>query len=107
MDELKQFILNVKETNDLWLLEAKPGLFAMVEDADENSYIPVWNNKNEALDNACDDWEDYNVTSMKIDEFVDWMNELHEDNIGIAISNGNTAQILPVPALMMKKMLKA
>ena len=33
MEELRQFILNVKESNTLWLLEAKPGLFAMVEDA--------------------------------------------------------------------------
>ena len=42
MEELRQFILNVKESDTLWLLEAKPGLFAMVEDGDENSYIPVW-----------------------------------------------------------------
>lgn len=104
MDELRQFILSVRENGNLWLLEAKPGLFAMVEDGEENSYIPVWSNEQNALDNISDDWEEYNVTSMSIDEFLGWMNELHEDNIGIAISTGTEGQMLPVPAKMMKQL---
>lgn len=104
MDELRQFILSVRENGNLWLLEAKPGLFAMVEDGEENSYIPVWSNEQNALDNISDDWEEYNVTSMSIDEFLGWMNELHEDNIGIAISTGAEGQMLPVPAKMMKQL---
>ena len=106
MEELRQFILNVKESNTLWLLEAKPGLFAMVEDANENSYIPVWADEETAKNNISDDWEEYNVTSMNVDEFVGWMNELHEDNIGIAISSGDEGQMLPIPAKMMKQLFK-
>lgn len=105
MEELKQFILEVKENGNLWLLEAKPGLFAMVEDGDENSYIPVWCDENVALQNVSEDWESYNVTNMGIDEFVGWMNELHEDNIGIAISTGEVGQMLPVPAKLMKQFM--
>lgn len=104
MEELRQFILNVKETNNLWLLEAKPGLFAMVEDGEENSYIPVWADENDAINNASDDWEGYNVASMNVDEFVGWMRELHEDNIGIAISTDDGGQMLPIPALAMKQL---
>lgn len=104
MDELRQFILKVRETDTLWLLEAKPGLFAMVEDGDENSYIPVWCDENDARNNIGDDWENYNVTNMNIGEFVGWMRELHEDNIGIAISTGAEGQMLPVPAKMMKQL---
>ena len=103
MEELRQFILKVKENNVLWLLEAKPGLFAMVEDGDENSYIPVWADEDAAKNNISDDWEEYNVTSMNVDEFVGWMNELHADNIGIAISSGNEGQMFPIPAKMMKQ----
>ncbi len=104
MEELRQFILNVKETNNLWLLEAKPGLFAMVEDGEENSYIPVWADENDAINNASDDWEGYNVASMNVDEFVGWMRELHEDNIGIAISTDDGGQMLPIQALAMKQL---
>ncbi len=106
MELLRQFILTVRENDNLWLLEAKPGLFAMVEDGEENSYIPVWSSEQEALGNISDDWEEYNVTNMSIDEFVGWMNELHEDNIGIAISSGNEGQMLPVPAKTMKQLFK-
>ena len=100
MELLKNFITEVKENDLLWLLEAKPGLFAMVEDGDENSYIPVWSKESEALANISEDWEEYSVTNMNIAEFVGWMNELHEDQIGIAISTGEDGQMLPMPAKM-------
>ncbi|MBQ8760564.1 MAG: DUF2750 domain-containing protein [Bacteroidales bacterium] len=102
---LKNFITEVKENDNFWLLEAKPGLFAMVEDGNENSFIPVWSKEQDALNNASDDWEGYNVSSMSIDEFVGWMRELHEDEIGIAISTGEDGQMLPMPALSMKQIL--
>lgn len=102
---LKNFIAEVKENDNFWLLEAKPGLFAMVEDGNENSFIPVWSKEQDALDNASDDWEGYNVSSMSMDEFVGWMRELHEDEIGIAISTGEGSQMLPMPALSMKQIL--
>lgn len=100
---LKNFIAEVKENDNFWLLEAKPGLFAMVEDANENSFIPVWCNEQDALDSASEDWDGYNVTSMNIAEFVGWMSELHSDEIGIAISTGEDGQMLPMPALSMKQ----
>ena len=100
---LSNFISEVRENDMLWLLEAKPGLFAMVEDANENSFITVWSNEQDALDSACDDWDGYNVTNMNIAEFVGWMNELHADEIGIAISAGEDGQMFPIPALSMKR----
>ena len=103
MELLKNFISEVRQNDLLWLLEAKPGLFAMVEDGNENSYIPVWSNEADAVNNISDDWEEYSVTNMTIDEFVGWMRELHEDEIGIAISTGNGGQMLPIPALSMKQ----
>ena len=106
MELLKNFITEVRENDMLWLLEAKPGLFAMVEDDDENSYIPVWSKESEALANISEDWEEYSVTNMNIAEFVGWMNELHEDQIGIAISTGEGGQMLPMPAKMMKQLFK-
>ena len=104
MELLKNFISEVRQNDLLWLLEAKPGLFAMVEDGNENSYIPVWSNEADAVSNISDDWEEYSVTNMTIDEFVGCMRELHEDDIGIAISTGNGGQMLPIPALSMKQL---
>ena len=106
MELLKNFISEVRENDTLWLLEAKPGLFAMVEDAEENSYIPVWSKESDALSNISEDWEEYSVTSMNIEEFVGWMRELDEDQIGIAISSGAEGQMFPMPALAMKQIFK-
>ena len=41
-NKLKQFINAILETRKVWLLEAKEGFFAMLEDNDGASYVPLW-----------------------------------------------------------------
>lgn len=107
MEELQRFLQTVNQNGILWLLEAKPGLFAMLEDGSGNSYIPVWATKEEAEANTNigDDWATYNVTTMEIAEFITWTRELDGDDIGIAISAGKEGQILPIPSKIMRQML--
>ena len=105
MEELQRFLQTVNQNGFLWLLEAKPGLFAMLEDGNGNSYIPVWATKEEAEANIGDDWATYNVSTMEIAEFITWTRELGSDDIGIAISTGTEGQILPIPSKIMRQML--
>ena len=105
MEELQKFLQTVNTNGILWLLEAKPGLFAMLEDSGGNSYIPVWASEDEAKANIGDDWATYNVTTMDIAEFITWTRELDGDDIGIAIPTGNEGQILPIPSKIMRQML--
>ncbi len=105
MEELQRFLQTVNQNGILWLLEAKPGLFAMLEDGNGNSYIPVWATKEEAEANIGDDWATYNVSTMEIAEFITWTRELGSDDIGIAISTGTEGQILPIPSKIMRQML--
>ena len=105
MEEIRNFLQTVNTNGILWLLEAKPGLFAMLEDGNGNSYIPVWATKEEAEANIGDDWATYNVTTMEIAEFITWTRELGSDDIGIAISTGTEGQILPIPSKIMRQML--
>ncbi|HJH60724.1 MAG TPA: DUF2750 domain-containing protein [Bacteroidetes bacterium] len=106
VNQITAFLQAAEEKGELWLLEAKPGLFAMLEDGDGNSFIPVWASEEEAKSNISDDWCDYAVTTMGVDEFVDWLNELGNDGIGIALSSSNSDSALPFPAYIMKKMFK-
>lgn len=106
VNQITAFLQAAEEKGELWLLEAKPGLFAMLEDGDGNSFIPVWASEEEAKSNVSDDWCDYAVTTMGVDEFVDWLNELGNDGIGIALSSSNSDSALPFPAYIMKKMFK-
>lgn len=105
MDELRNFLQTVNTNGILWLLEAKPGLFAMLEDGGGNSYIPVWASETEAKANIGDDWATYNVTTMEIAEFITWTRELDGDDIGIAVSTGDEGKILPIPSKIMRQML--
>ena len=105
MEELQKFLQTVNTNGILWLLEAKPGLFAMLEDGGGNSYIPVWASEAEAKANIGDDWESYTVTTMDIAEFITWTRELDGDNVGIAISTGTEGKILPIPSKIMRQLL--
>ena len=105
MEEIQKFLQTVNANGMLWLLEAKPGLFAMLEDGGGNSYIPVWASEDEAKANISEDWESYKVANMDIAEFITWTRELDGDNVGIAISAGNEGQIFPIPSNIMRQML--
>ena len=105
MEEIQKFLQIVNQNGILWLLEAKPGLFAMLEDGSGNSYIPVWASEDEAKANIGDNWETYNVTTMDIAEFITWTRELDGDDIGIAISTDTEGKILPIPSKIMRQLL--
>lgn len=105
MEELQKFLQTINENGMLWLLEAKPGLFAMLEDGNENSYVAVYATEEDAKAGISDDWADYSVANMSLAEFIGWTRELDEDKIGIAVPAGQAGQILPIPSKIMRQML--
>ena len=105
MEEIQKFLEIVNKNGLLWLLEAKPGLFAMLEDGGGNSYIPVWASEAEAKSNIGGDWETYTAATMDIAEFITWTRELDGDEIGIAVSTGDEGKILPIPSKIMRQLL--
>ena len=64
MEKLESFINAILESRKVWLLEAKEGFFAMLEDNNGDSYIPVWESAESAQKAAQGDWEDYTVADM-------------------------------------------
>ena len=64
MEKLEKFINAILETRKVWLLEAKEGFFAMLEDGDGEPYIPLWESEDLVLKAAQGDWEGYTVTDM-------------------------------------------
>jgi hypothetical protein len=81
---------------EIWLLHTDDGLFAMLEDANNQSYIPVWPEKDYAATYAVDDWEGYSPERMGLGEFLDWMKELKEDGIMIGAFPYGDSQAMAV-----------
>ena len=67
-DKLELFLKAILETRKVWLLEAKEGFFAMLEDGDGEPYIPLWESEALATKAAQGDWEGYTVTDMGFSE---------------------------------------
>ena len=106
MNTLETFLDAISETRKVWLLEAMTGMFAMLEDADGNSYIPVWASEAEAKQAAMDDWADYQVTEMGFSELAVWLKELSRDEIDIAVAPERDGQIMAIASANFRKWVK-
>lgn len=106
MSNLESFLKVIAETRQVWLLEAMTGMFAMLEDNDGNSYIPVWESEELARKAAVEDWEDYKVTEMGFSELAVWLKELTRDEIDIAVSPEKDGQIMAIASANFRKWVK-
>ena len=105
-NKLEIFLKVILETRKVWLLEAREGFFAMLEDNDGESYIPLWESEDLALKAAKGDWEGYTVTDMGFSELGPWLKELASDEIDIAVSPEADGEITVIPAYRFGNWLK-
>ena len=106
MGNLETFLDKIAETRKVWLLEAMTGMFAMLEDADGNSYIPVWETEELAKKAAKEDWESYEMTEMGFSELAVWLKELSRDEIDIAVSPEKDGEIMAIASSNFRKWVK-
>ena len=90
----------------MWLLEAKEGFFAMLEDNNGESYIPLWESEELASKAAQGDWEGSAVTDMGFSELGHWLKELAADEIDIAVSPETDGEITAIPSYKFRNWLK-
>ena len=105
-NKLETFINAILETRKVWLLEAKEGFFAMLEDNDGASYVPLWESEELAGKAAQGDWEGYTVTDMGFSELSHWLKELASDEIDIAVSPMADGEITAIPSYKFRNWLK-
>lgn len=86
-----------------YLLQASDGLFAMFEDASDNTYVPVWSASEKAILAAKEEWTDYSVTEMELKELLSWLDELQEDQINIGAFPDDSLQVTPLKPELFKE----
>lgn len=96
MKDLNAFVEEIVKTKKVWLLEAMTGMFAMLQDADDNSYVPLWDNEDDARNAANGDWASYEVTDMDFSELKSWLRELSRDEIDIAVAPEKDGEITAI-----------
>ncbi len=105
-NKLELFLKAILETRKVWLLEAKEGFFAMLEDGYGEPYIPLWESEALAAESAQGDWEGYTVTDMGFSELQQWLKELAADEIDIAVSPEKEGEITAIPSYKFRNWLK-
>jgi Protein of unknown function (DUF2750). len=105
-NQLNEFINAITETKKVWLLQAMPGMFAMLEDKNGNSYVPLWSSESDAKNAATEDWANYFIEYMDFPELESWLRELGNDQINIAVSPDEEGKIIALNALDFRKWVK-
>ena len=106
MNTLESFLDAISEIRKVWLLEAMNGMFAMLEDSNGISYIPVWESEALAKKAAVEDWEGYEVTEMGFSELAVWLKELSRDEIDIAVSPEKDGEIMAIASSNFRQWVK-
>ena len=106
MSNLETFINAIRETRKVWLLQAREGFFAMLEDSNGDSYIPLWESEELAAKAAQDDWEGYTVSDMGFSELKHWLKELATDEIDIAVAPEQDGEITALSSANFRKWIE-
>ena len=104
-ERYEYLIENTVVHKEVWLLQDNDSSFAMFEDGIGNSYIPIWPEKNLAQIHAVDDWAGYSAERMSLNEFLEWLDELKEDQILIGALPDINMHALSVDPVEFKKQL--
>lgn len=105
-NRLEQFINAILETRKVWLLEAREGFFAMLEDNNGDSYVPVWESEELAQKAAQGDWGSYTVAEMGFSELKHWLKELAEDEIDIAVAPESDGEVTALASANLRKWIE-
>ncbi|MDY0369520.1 MAG: DUF2750 domain-containing protein [Bacteroidales bacterium] len=101
-----EFVLErLEQQQEVWLLQADNGLFAMVETPDQSPLVPLWVMAEMAEQARTDDWATYQLTSMSLSELIGWLNELQNDGIQTGIVINDTVRVLPFEATQLQDIL--
>ncbi len=68
----------------------------MVEDSAGTSYIPVWSSQSACTEASNEEWSDYVVESMPINEFINWCKELAEDDVKLGLDPDTSGRLYPL-----------
>ena len=82
-DRYEYFIRKVADTESVWLIHDN-SKYVIVGDNDNNIAIPVWPELEFAELYLEDEWKDYSTISVEVHEFLEWLDQVHKENVMIA-----------------------
>lgn len=80
-DRIQAFAEAVAESGEVWGLEHSEGWAVGSSEDDEDLVVmPFWSSEAGARACATEEWSDYRVSSIPVDDFLDkWLPGMHED----------------------------
>ncbi|MDX1320943.1 MAG: DUF2750 domain-containing protein [Oceanospirillum sp.] len=89
-DNHSLFIEEIRFNGELWGIESEDGWVVVdSQEFEETDVIPFWSDKEDAEAHCVEEWADYQVSKVEIEDFVqEWLPELDADGVLVG-SNWN------------------
>ena len=104
-DRYRYLLNHMIKQREVWLLKERDGFFAMFEDNQNQSYIPIWPDQKAAQEFTTEDWQGYLPDKMGLGEFLSWLDELKTDQIFIGAFPNTSMKSLAIDPLDFKKQI--
>ncbi len=101
---IESFFKQSISEGQVWLLQADDGMFALVEDSEGTSILPMYASQAMALESAVDLWAGYKPEPMPLRELIQWLTEMADDEMYVGIAAGGN-KVIPYPASIMQQEL--
>jgi hypothetical protein len=101
---IESFFEQCISQSQVWLLQADDGMFALVEDEDGTSILPMYSSQLAAQESAVDEWVTYKPEPMPLRELIQWLSEMADYDMYVAIAVGGS-KVIPYPASVMQQEL--
>ena len=98
------FLRYAAEWEKVWLIQQN-GKYVTLGDGQENIFVPVWPEKEFAEAMLQNDWNEYLPHMMETNEFLSWLDGLHEKGYSVAAFPSQDLQGVVVSARELKEHL--
>ena len=92
-DNYSLFIEEIRFNGELWGIESEDGGVAVdSQEFEDTDVIPFWSDKEDAEAHCVEEWADYQISKVEIEDFVqEWLPEL--DNDGVLVGANWNAEL--------------
>ncbi|MGB0894294.1 MAG: DUF2750 domain-containing protein [Parashewanella sp.] len=100
---LTTFVTGVEKEQHLWALQDSTGEGWVVCDSsqfEQTDVMPLWSSEELAQKNCTDEWQDYQVASISLNDFLEfWVSDFNDDGVMVGLNwqvDGECLEIDPI-----------
>ena len=107
-NKYNDFVELVNEEEQVWALQNQEGEWVVCDSSEyeDADVMPIWGNADNAKSFCIDEWQDYQVASITLEDFLEeWISDLNTDGVLIGLDWQLDAQSVEMDPITVAKLI--